>query len=58
MASVADDIQCAPAAATRKMWSDGIFSATQYHDPNSVAVQHLFGNTTAVTVAVHIRRGG
>lgn len=57
MAAVADDIECALAASTRKIWRDMIFSAPQYHDPNSITVQNLFGNTTAVTVAVHIRRG-
>jgi hypothetical protein len=55
--AVATNIECALAPSTRKIWRDMIFSAPQFQDPHNVAVQNLFGNTTAVTVAVHIRRG-
>ena len=56
--AVSENVECALSASFRKTWRDMVFSAPQFQDPNAVASQDLFRNTTsAVTVAVHIRRG-
>ena len=55
--AISENVECALSASFRKTWRDMVFSAPQFQDPNGVASQNLFGNTSAVTVAVHIRRG-
>ena len=57
MTAVSENVECALSASFRKTWRDMVFSAPQFQDPNGVASQDLFGNNSAVKVAVHIRRG-
>ena len=57
MTAVSENVECALSASFRQTWRDMVFSAPQFQDPNGVASQDLFGNNSAVKVAVHIRRG-